>query len=200
MKPELRFLVINDLMAIGGKKHNVVQGTISMLAAMTEEGIKATAYPSAVQSFENGKRGVIVCMTPQMASDNRHWWNRSGFSSRLLPFCFSHSSALTLKINTAIRKGGHDAHWSRAVDKNFKLPVPLRVDISNSFAVHVEKLAGIRAAALGEEGYRRHHQYRGLARAHAIWRSWKNRNVSKADVEFLEWVDGFVSYTVGKSL
>jgi hypothetical protein len=201
MRPEVTHFVLNDLTAISGKKAHVMQGTIAMLSAMTEEGIRATAYPGSVQTFEHGKRGIIVCMTPIQSTDQRNWWNRTGFASRLLPFCFNHSRPLKIQIYVAIRKGQNDGHWvKKEKPAEFKVPVALKVGISDAHAKYLNELVLSRATKLGEEGYRRALQYRTVARAHAIYRSWRNRMVTQKDIQFVEWMDGYVSYHEPKSL
>lgn len=197
MKPEITHFVINDLTAVTAKKHNVSEFTMSMLMAMTEEGIRATAYPNGVQQFDSGKRGVIVCATTQGATDGRTWWVKSGFASRLLPFCFTHSTQLTLKIKSAIDTGRFDGCWRRDEKQREQFPIPkatIEVGISNAMAEEIGRIADFRATQLGEKGYRRRHQYRGLARGHALLRSWKKPAVNDKDIDFLRRVDPYVNY------
>ena len=102
MQPEVSHIVLNDLVAIMSHKQTVNRYTLAMINAMTEEGIQALATPGGVSIIKDGKRGIIACLTDGLAQDGRAWWNKTGLTSRLLPFSFSHSANLTLKIKAII--------------------------------------------------------------------------------------------------
>jgi hypothetical protein len=197
-KKEVSHFVINDLTCVTAKKHAVSQFTISMLMAMTEEGITAVQYPNApLLEFKEGKRGVIVCTTLQSSQDGRTWWNKTGFSSRLLPFCYSHSDALMLLIKQSIDKGKFDRRWTQPEEKpNYMVPKnAVDVQIEPATVRKVRELADYRAKQLDEQGYRRLHQYRSLAKAHALWRTTKRPVAKDVDYEFISWMDKYVSYS-----
>lgn len=201
-QPEITHFVLNDLMAVSGKKSHVMHATISMLGAMMEEGIRAVAYPDGTQVFDHGKRGLIACMTPQMANDGRSWWNKTGFSSRLLPFNFIHSQELMDYIHVSLERGTTRNTWvdSHGQIQEFLLPVKMNVNVPPNFARMIKQMAVKLGGNLKEQGYRRHVQLRALACAHALYRNWKAKEVNKDDFEFLEWLSPFVSFKIGREL
>jgi hypothetical protein len=191
--PEISHFVLTDFVAITSHKSFVAKGTISMLNAITEEGLQGTAYPGAVEFYQAGKRAIIGCLTTTLAADQRQWWTRTGFASRMLPFGYDHPDALQIKIHDAISEGRFE---------HTEVSVPLRIP-DGCIAVRYSPMAirVIRALAehkgkeLGEIGYRRHKQYRTLAAAHAIGRSWKKPLVGIEDIQFIKSIDPYVSYT-----
>lgn len=199
-RPEVTHFVLNDLLAVSAKKAHVMQATIVMLNAMMEEGIRATAYPDGVQHFEDGKRAVILCMTPVMATDQRSWWNRTGFSSRLFPFCFEHGEDLEIKIHAAIRTEKARDTWVNGKRTELLMPVKMRIQIKNPHSTAIELMARKLGERFKEHGYRRHNQLRAIACAHALRRSWKTKQVEKSDVDFLEWLVSFASYHIASPL
>jgi hypothetical protein len=199
-RPEVTHFVLNDLLAVSAKKAHVMQATIVMLNAMMEEGIRATAYPDGVQVFEDGKRAVILCMTPVMATDQRSWWNRTGFSSRLFPFCFEHGADLEIKIHAAIRMERARDTWVNGKRVELLTPIKMRVQIKQPYSARIEAMAKELGERFKEHGYRRHNQLRAIACAHALRRSWKSKQVDKADIEFLEWLLPFASYHIATPL
>ena len=199
--PQVTHFIINDMLAPGAKKQSVKQFTISMLCSMTEEGIRATAYPDGVKRVENGRRAIIACIPADIVNDGRAWWNKSGFSSRMLPFAYGHSEALTIKIKDHINSDKFVPTWEGENKKVFLTPkVPIEVKLPVKEREQIRKLADHRSKALEEKGYRRLKQYRTVAAGHAIRRGWKNPVVTQKDIEFLLQLDGFVSYTVCKEI
>jgi hypothetical protein len=193
-RPEVTHFILNDLLAVSAKKAHVMQATIVMLNAMMEEGIRATAYPDGVQHFEDGKRAVILCMTPVMATDQRSWWNRTGFSSRLFPFCFEHGGDLEIKIHSAIRLEKARDSWVGGKKLELLLPVKMKMQIREPHASTIEMMAKELGIRFKEHGYRRHNQLRAIACAHALRRSWKAKHIDKSDIQFLEWMLPYASY------
>ena len=199
--PQVTHFVINDMLAPGAKKQSVKQFTISMLCSMTEEGIRATAYPDGVKRVENGRRGIIACIPADIVNDGRAWWNKSGFSSRMLPFAYGHSEQLTIKIKNHINGEKFEPSWDQKDKVAFNVPkAPIQVKLPAKEREQIRKLADHRSKVLGEKGYRRLKQYRVVAAAHAIRRGWKNPQVTQKDIEFLMQLDGFVSYTNCKEI
>jgi hypothetical protein len=199
-RPEVSHLVLNDMVAISAHKSSVVGATISMLNAMTEEGIMATAYPGSVEVHENGKRAIIASIPSGMVNDKRSWWNKSGFSSRMLPLRFVHSKSLTIRIKSAINGGFSGKAHATAKDE-FKVPdVPLSVAVPKTIALEIANLAET-SKSMGDIGYRRLKQFRALACAHAVWpNNWKAKQVTKRDVEFLELLVPYISFNRGMEI
>lgn len=194
LQPSLSHIIINDMVAVMAHKQTVNRFTLSMLNAITEEGIQAVAYPGSIQNFANGRRGVIACLTTDLANDGRSWWNKIGFTSRMVPFCFEHSEQLTIRIKESIDAGVQKANTPAS---EFVIPeLPINVKVDPKHIREIRRLADVQSERLQEKGYRRLKQYHCLARAHAIRRgNWKNAVVNESDVDFLRRLQIFVSYT-----
>lgn len=184
--------VINDLVAVLSHKQTVNKYTLSMINAMTEEGIAAVAFPGQIEVFKNGKRGIVAALTTKMTRDGRAWWNKIGLTTRMVPFCFSHSEELTLKIKMAI-----DGDGTNLTAKEFKIPnLPIHVKMLPEITKQVRRLADKKSEELGEVGYRRLTQFRALCRAHAILRGqWRNCTANHDDVEFLKRIFPYMNYS-----
>ena len=192
MQPEISHFILNDLTAAASHRANVSKFTIQMLNAMTEEGIMAVSYPGHMESFEHGIRGVIACLTVEQARDHRAWWHRSGFASRILPFCYSYPEKLVLSIKAAI---DHDSSFLSKKSDEFKVPdKPLHVAISENQTLAVRQLSDSLARRVEEIGLRKLKQYRALVKAHAIRRTWKKPEVKTEDIQFLQRIDGYISW------
>jgi hypothetical protein len=200
MKPEITHIVINDLVAVAAHKASVSKYTMSMINAMTEEGIQATAFPGSFETYKSGRRGIIASIPTTMAKDGRAWWNKIGLSSRMLPLAFKHSENLNLRIKTMISNG----YAPKLPTKNtaiFFIPAAdIAVKVPIERARQVQEIAELISEKFKEEGYRRLKQMRALACAHALLRTWKNPVVTDKDVDFLKRIRPYVSYTQPKEI
>lgn len=191
-KPEVSHLIFNDLTAVMAHGKTVRAYTIAMINSMTEEGIRTIAFPGQVETFQNGKRGIVGCLTPELVEDGRAWWNKIGLTSRLLPFYYVHSSDLILKIKDAIDSG-------QGVLKPDVIAFPkvaIHVQINKAESNAIRKMADQKSKELSDgTGYRRLKQFRRLAMAHAIFRrKWKGCTVNDEDVDFLSRIMPVISY------
>ena len=194
--PQLTHVILNDLVAIMSHKQNVNRYTLAIINALTEEGLQGFATPGGIERIPEGKRGVIACLTFDLASEGRSWWNKTGFSSRLLPFAFAHSSSLSLKIKAYIDNGSHTPKKKA----HLRIPAkPIVVPIPPKFVAEIRKISDAKAqefsAVTHEEGYRRLRQFRSLACGHALRRTFKSPSVGEKEIEFLERVLPYISYT-----
>lgn len=193
---EVTHFILNDLVAIMSHKQTVNAYTLSIINAMTEEGIQAVAFPGVIEQYSHGKRGIIACTTTDLFRDKRHWWWKIGLASRLLPFGFDHSSQLQVRIKALIQdETRHNGKQSPL--KVIEVPDALiRVIIPTKFKAEILKISDTIARRLEDpKGYRRLHQFQSLAKAHSLRRSWKNPQVTEEDIEFLYRIDPYVSYT-----
>lgn len=191
LQPSITHFIINDLVAVMSHSRTVRRFTLAMLNAMTEEGIKAVAYPGTLQTFEHGKRGIIAALTVDLAADERSWWWKTGFATRCLPFCFDHSSSLTIRIKESISK----KLKSKVKPQEFQVPEhSISVFVPKSEMNAIRQLADGKAEELKEKGYRRLKQYRGLAMAHALYRTWKQPKVCPSDLDFLNRINKYISF------
>lgn len=198
--PEVSHIVINDLVAVAAHKPTVSRYTMSMLNAMTEEGIRAVAFPGQLETFPSGKRGIIASIPTTMAKDGRAWWNKIGLSSRMLPLCFKHSTDLNVQIKAMITAGKMGPTHA-APSQIFKIPAaPIAVTIPPKQAKRIQEIAEDVGMRMQEEGYRRLHQLRALAQAHAVWRTWRKSTVTELDIEFLLKLRKYISYSRAREI
>jgi hypothetical protein len=197
---DLTHIVINDMVAILSHRQAVNRYTISMLNALTEEGLSAVASPAGVEKFANSRKGVITSLTTDMANDNRNWWNKVGFASRMLPFCYQYPKNLLIEIKQSIDDlGGKSA--PEKLKKEFLLPLRIcDVKYERRFIERVRRLADIRSQILEEQGMRRLKQYHALVKGHALLRGVAKAEVGQVDIDFLEEVDLFVTYDKPREL
>jgi hypothetical protein len=196
--PQFTHLVINDMVAIMSHRQTVNRYMQAMLNALTEEGITTMATPAGVEQIANGKRGVIACITLELVKDGRAWWNKTGFSSRVIPFAFSHSVPLSLRIKAYIDTGeGRGKHDKKKLRSNgLRLPSsPVAVAFPEKWVKEVRHIADAKSKELCDPtGYRRLRQYRALACAHALRRSRKKPAVNEHDIEWLHRISPHVTY------
>lgn len=197
--PELTHLILNDLTSITAHKASVSKLTVAALNAMTEEGIKRVAVGPLVEDFSaRGRKGIIACLTLDLAKDGRSWWNRIGFTTRMLPFCYSHSRGLQVKIKTHIIDQITGKTVKAARDKKVYYPKARRVSIAPKFAKQVEAIAEAKSRQLTNEntselGYRRLKQFLALVQGHALLQ--RRNAVNSSDLEFLSAIQPYISYT-----
>jgi hypothetical protein len=197
---EATHIVINDLVAVLSHKEAVNRYTLSQLNAITEEGITSLATPAGIETLTCGKRGIITSLTSELVIDQRRWWNKVGFTSRMLPFFYKYPADLIVKIKDDIDL--HQNNGSRTIRrKNFPTPVKqIHVDYPENFIKHIRIMADARAMFLEEQGMRRLKQYHSLAQGHALWRRRQSPRVSQEDVDFIKQIDKYVSYSKPETL
>lgn len=190
-------VVVNDLAAVGGHKASVSKLTISILNGLAEEGCYKIALPRMGHLDLVGRRvGVIACCTPDLIDDNRTWWRRSGFASRVLSVRFAHSLSLQLKILQTIAGNGAGPSSNPRI---LRIPeVSIRVTINKSEAQNILQISQQVAKHHGEIGYRRQKQMRSLAAGAALLRTWKRPQVSRKELDFL--VECLPFFTQGQEI
>jgi len=188
----VRHIIFNDLVAVMAHKASVNSLTLATINALTEEGIATEAYPTEVKNL--GRRcGVIASITPDILSDGRRWWNASGLTTRLLPFAYTHSQDLQIKINDGIQNG------VRYAECPIRLPqIPVEVSITSAQKVFIRERVRAKGEDLQEEPiYRRHKQYQSVVMGHALMRSknWRKCFVIQDDLDFLDRISQYVHYS-----
>lgn len=199
---DMSHIVINDMVAVLSHKQSVNKYTISQLNAVTEEGICKIASPGGIQEFKCGRKGIIASLTIDLVKDGRCWWNKVGFSSRMLPFCYSYPEALTIKIKAVIDDETAGLLPPTRQAKEFTVPAhSVNVTYEQKYIKEIRYIADIRSQLMNEQGFRRLKQYHALAQAHAILRNgFRKAIVGDQEVEFMRHVDLFVSYTTPRPL
>lgn len=199
-KQDITHIVLNDLTVITGHSKKTGNYLFSVLNAMTEEGIKATAFPGHVETYQAGKRALIGCVTLELVNDKRRWWNSIGFSSRAIPICYQQSQELIIRIQNGIKRT-LQYPTEKPIEKIISVRIPdiaVRVELPAKYADELHRLSKHKADELLEIGHRRLKQYLSLAMAHSLKRTWKNASVTSEDVRFIESVQSFISYSVPK--
>lgn len=199
--PAISHLIILDMVAVMSHKQHVNQYTLSILNSMTEEGVGTVAYPTQTDTFPVGnKKGLIACLTIDLVRDGRHWWNKTGFATRMLPICFDHSPGLTMKIKKVITA---DKACTRPGGDELMLPdSDVRVEMPDALGIEIQRLAELKAVEFQEKGYRRLKQFRSLAKGHALLRAMdeghdpkiKKVSVGDEEVSFLTDLLAFISF------
>src|SRR6266576_1896395 len=131
MNPSATTMVVNDLSVVVGHRQNVTKLTISILNALAEEGCYKIAMPKMMHLDLRGRKvNVIACCVPEVVSDKRNWWYKSGFMSRLLTVRFKHSISLQLAIHRSIQNGEPDVR-----PNVLKVPaVPVKVEFTKEIS------------------------------------------------------------------
>jgi hypothetical protein len=195
-KPEITHIIINDMVAVLSHRQNVNKFTMSVLNAMTEEGFMSSATPSGIEDFQGGQKGIITSLTTDLVADERNWWNKIGFVSRMLPFCYSYPEELIIAIKNGIDEGSKEKQ-----PKDFIPPASLKiVKYSQEFVAKVRRIADIRSQILEEVGIRRLKQYHTMVQSHALLRNYGSPEVNQSDVDFLSEIDLFVTYHLPRKL
>lgn len=198
---EITHVVINDLVAVLSHRQSVNKYTISQLNAYTEEGITALATPMGVERYNgNARGGVIASLTLELAKDARCWWNKVGFTSRMLPFCYRYPDDLNIRIKDGIDLA-RGRKQKKSTLKPFTIPTKAKsIQYQEKFVKDVRRCADSRSAIMKEDGKRRLKQYHALVQAHALWRSTVRPSVGEPEIDFLYSIDRFVSYDTPQSL
>lgn len=189
--PDATHVVINDLTILSSHGNKTQQYLISMLNAMTEEGIHTLYTPSGMKSVSGGVKGIIACTTPGIVADHRRWFNRIGFTTRCIPIFYTYPESLVFKIQDKMLFGFKEAN-SKPVARVPRVPVEVKMD--PKFRDDMLAIVRIKSDEFGEQGIRKSEQFGTFVMAHAILKTWKNPKVSKADIDFLVRALQFMSW------
>lgn len=198
LNPKMTHLVLTDMVAVMAHGKKVNQYTLSMINALTEEGILSVASPDGIEKFDKGRRGVIGCLTSDMARDQRMWWHKTGLATRMLPFSYSYPDKLVVHIKTSIVNG----HSVETLEHDIlKVPeLPIAVQVPHPYPEKILTISNRLAKSLGEKGIRRARQFRALAQGHAMRRTWKQPVVDQSDILFLLQIEPYLSYKETREL
>jgi len=197
--PKLHHIIISDMVAVMAHKETTNKRTWSILNGLTDEGLQKIALPGrAAYDFQGRTAGIICCIPLEMVTDGRLWWQKSGFSSRFLPFCYEYSKQLLLNIKKDVIISGAYENRTNGT-KPFILPEKAQtVKIDNATSLKIQILADQTARSLSEKGLRRGKQFRSLARGHALYS--KRKSVNEIDLAFLSRIHPFISYQTPQEL
>jgi hypothetical protein len=192
MNEKSTHVIINDMAVIQAHGGKAGAFFYSRLMAMTEEGIRAMATPAGFTSIQKGRRGFVGCITSTQAKDHRMSWYRRGLARRMVPFHFEYTRDMVLKIKEEIHNGRSGTFKSTEI---LKIPAAqIAVAIDKKVSEQIGFISDSRAYKLGELGISLLKNYRTLARAHALKRTWKKPEVNEEDIEFLKRIDPYVDW------
>jgi hypothetical protein len=192
MNEKASHVVINDMAVIQAHGGKAAAFFYSRLLAMTEEGIRAMAGPQGFSSVDKGRRGFIGCITTSQAKDHRMSWYRRGLARRMIPFHFEYTTDMVLKIKEEIHSDNEGSFRNHEILKLPQAQIPVALD--KSISEQIGFISDSRAYKLGELGISLLKNYRTLARAHALRRTWKKPQVTEEDIEFLKRIDPYVDW------
>jgi|SRR5882672_2220636 len=197
-KPYVRHIIVNDMIAVMAHKPVTNQRTWAVMSALMEEGLGKQIMPGELSRDFGGRRGGFICCIPsELVSDQRRWWNSSGFTSRTIPFNYEYSEDLLIRIKKEIIIPG--AYEQKNGLTPFKTPSKLfAITIAEKEAIQIQKIADKIGGLLGEKGIRRGKQMRALVRAHALRES--RTVVNDSDVLFLHRIKDHISYDITSEL
>lgn len=193
MKPDASHFIVNDMGIIAAHATKTKEFFYGMLLAMTEEGMKSIASPDGVQFIKTGRKGLIGCITSDQANDSRTWWHKRGLARRLIPFHYAYSEALIVKIKNGILNG---RHVSFEEPKPAYPKIAIHVSLDHYLSEKIRQLSDKKASQLGQLGISLLLRYLTLAKAHALFRNWKNAKVIEEDVEFLQRIEPYVDWNL----
>lgn len=186
--------ILNDMGVIAAHSQKTCDFFFAMLIAMTEEGIRSVATPKGFESIASGRRGFIGCITSNQAKDHRSWWYRRGLARRMVPFHFDYRQELILNIKAEIDKNHYASFKANGV---FKVPeAHIDVDVPAAETKEIRRISDSRAEKLEQLGISLLKNYRSLAKAHAIGRTWQKPSVNEQDIEFLKRIDPYVDWKI----
>jgi hypothetical protein len=205
---EVSHIAILDLLMVTSHKTKVSEYIMAHMNAIAEEGYVGDASPAGIRILKEPVKKAFLCaLTPDMAWDGRRFWNKSGFSSRMLPFNYLFSDVLRNQvrgsINFPVSKSAIDL-TGFAVPKE-----PVRVSFVPKLIHQVDSLAREKSDSLNRahaksppdpNGFRRLKQFRSLVCAHAILRRPKRAVVAEPEIDFLTRIMPYISYTKGHEL
>jgi hypothetical protein len=186
------------MIAIMAHKEVTNQRTFAVMSALTEEGLGKVMLPGGLSvDFGGRKLGFICCIPSELAKDNRRWWNKTGFMTRMIPFNYEYSEPLLIEIKKTVIVSG--AYENKNGSPKLSIPVKkFNVEIAEQFAKQVQTIADKVAEGMDEKGIRRGKQFRALARGHALVQ--KRTEVLAIDVDFLKRIAPHINYAIGKEL
>lgn len=155
-------ILIPDLLKVLSHQKLVTRNTVTMLNAITEEGLKNVMFYGTRREFQKPVRcGVIAAITRSGYAAREKYWKSIGFVGRCLPVSFQYSDETKLQIHEHIRKGFPDKVVEIITGR------PNKVDIPPSIAKRVQDLAISRTYS--STGFRLHKQLRYLVQAHVFY-------------------------------
>jgi len=193
MHPRAHHLILSDLTFVTGMSPRASKSLFEMLKASIEEGLQNVADPSGFRKFSGQRIGIIGCATPSLAKDNRSWWWKHGFASRVVPFCYHYSDPLVIRIKQEILDG--KAHDVKTPEKPPRTPeLPIHVKLETRFANIVLQISNAKAIEMESRGIRLLKQMMALVKAHSLLRGWKNAAVTEDDIAFLKRVYPYMNW------
>lgn len=102
--PKITHFIIPDFIKITQKRRSTTDDLVSILNALTEEGLGNIDLYNFHHDFKDKKIGIISSTTKSSYAQNRKSWEKMGFVSRMLLCSYSYSDGTTDEIMDYIQK------------------------------------------------------------------------------------------------
>lgn len=166
---EIRRLIFPDFSRILARSRKVVDGVVSMINAIVEDGINWAILTKNVQWMTNIKEriyaGVTIAITPDSLDFIRKKYKEMGFLSRILPFYYTYNSEDMEKIHESIK-----CRKSNEIYNQLKLPKEeVEVSMSKHLADKLDPAVKLLTKVLSSyTGFRLRRQLQTLCKANAL--------------------------------
>lgn len=168
-KGTLKHIVIPDFIKITQKKRSTSDNLISLLNAVTEEGVKKIRLFNVEHDLKGRVLGIITATTKKSAEQRWKAWQAMGFVSRMLIISFDYSEDTIKEVMDYINSEEFLNNGNEKI-QGFK----------DTFVV-AEKELNSQFNAISEKKFRTLKQLQTLAKAHAILRH--DTKVTQQDVD-----------------
>lgn len=196
-RPEIEYLVFNDLVAIRALSQPASMLLIVTLNQATQGECGMVGFAGKDTTQISRQIGIIGCLPLATFANHRARWREAGFISRMIPFAYQYPDSLIAEI-----KDGIDEAHGKINKQTRKLPRvpkrPVTITCNRTMTRAVRDLSDIRARDLQQTGIRLLSNYHTLIRSHALLCG--RANVEREDLDFLRTVDRYVSITECKPL
>lgn len=101
---KMRHIIIPDFIKITQKKKSTSENLVSLLNALTDEGVGKTKLFNVEKDFSNRTIGLITATTKASFGQHRTRWESFGFVQRMLFVSYDYSEETIQKIMESINK------------------------------------------------------------------------------------------------
>jgi hypothetical protein len=131
---DLTHIIIPDFIKITQKKRSTADNLISLLNALTEDGVGKISLCNFNEDFQGRKMGIITSTTKASFHQNKQAWNSIGFLDRFLVCSYSYSSET---IDEIIKYINEEKYLSKKIKE--KVKITKKIDIRTKSSLN-EKL------------------------------------------------------------
>ena len=199
---DMRTIIIPDMLKAILKKQSTSNNFITILNSMIEEGVFDVTLRNT-KNFGGARCNIMTSVTPNIYFDNRKFWNKIGFFSRIIPFSYSYTDD---RIADVFKSIGKYNVQNGSVDS--QLPIySTQIALPEKFADVAEDIAkiigekekvifktrlGSEVTLKGSKGFRHKWQLQSMLKSFALMRG--SFKVEKTDVDKLKFVSRWLNY------